>query len=284
MQSFDGSLGTEGLSVALGVPEAATTWAFADGAVDDGRSERIVVYNPTADRAEADVSVLPTAEEPAPAPQPFHMSIRAGGFGVVDYGAEDRVAAGLGHATVVQSANGVPVVAERVMSHTVADDGGDEEEDEDDGSDEEESVEPAGDIASGPGAIVAADRWSFPSSVDGESARFVVFNPDPEQSTRVTLLDVVDGRESEVAAARDVEVPPGGRVTLAAADGGVEEVDSDEAADGSGGAAGSAWVVESEAPVIVERVLVDADGLRTASGVGIPSADGAVPLARLTGA
>ena len=117
LQEFDGSLGPEGLAVALGVPEASTTWAFAEGTVDDGRTERIVVYNPSDERAQVEVRVLPTTDEPAPAPQPFRLSIRAGTFTVVDYGDEERVAAGVGHATVVRSTNGVPVVAERVMAH-----------------------------------------------------------------------------------------------------------------------------------------------------------------------
>jgi hypothetical protein len=38
-------------------------------------------------------------------------------------------------------------------------------------------------------------------------------------------------------------------------------------------------VVESEAPVVAERVVLGAGGLRVASELGLPSADGAAPLA-----
>jgi len=261
LQEFDGSLGPEGLAVALGVPEASTAWAFADGMVDDGRTERIVVYNPSDERAEVDVSVLPTTDEPAPAPQPFRLSIRAGGFTVVDYGAEERIAAGVGHATVVRSTNGVPVVAERAMTQLVRADDRDADEGGTNGT---------GDIAAGPGAIVAASRWAFPASVGGDEATvaFVVFNPDAERSARATLLAVAGGRETEVDDARDVEVPPGGRVALA----------GDAAA-----ADGSSWVVESAVPVVVELVVVGQGGLRLATGVGIPSGEGAVPLGELLG-
>lgn len=260
LQEFDGSLGPEGLAVALGVPGASTTWAFADGAVDEGGSERIVVYNPSDERAQVEVQVLPATDEAAPAPQPFRLSIRAGTFTVVDYGAEERVAAGVGHATVVHSTNGVPVVAERIMTHAGERYGEDDQDEE-----SSEGDDRTGDIAAGPGAVVAARRWAFPSAFDsaGLRSRFVVFNPDSERSARVTLLAVVNGREAEVDDARDVDVPPGGQVGL------------------DGDAAGSAWVVESGAPVVVERVVLGEEGLRLAAGVGIPSGDGAVSLERL---
>lgn len=274
LQEFDGSLGPEGLAVALGVPEASTDWAFADGAVDDGRSERIVVYNSSDERAEVEVSVLPTTDEAAPAPQPFRLSIRAGDFAVVDYRAEKRVAAGIGHATVVRSTNGVPVVAERAMTQAVGGDEGDESEESSEGGDR------TGDIAAGPGSVVAASRWAFSSAGDGEGegsvVRFVVFNPDPERSTRATLVAVVGGRQREIESARDVEVPPGGRVTL--------EEDGDDESGPVAGSGDAGWVVESTAPVVAERVLVGGHDLRLATGVGLPSADGAVPLARLAGA
>jgi hypothetical protein len=260
LQSFDGSLGPKGLSLALGVPEPSTTWAFADGTVDEAQTERIVVYNPGDDRAEVDVSVLPTTEEPALEPQPFRLSIPAGDFSVVDYGAEDRVPVGVAHATLVRSTNGVPVVADRVLTQTV-------------GADEEgEDSESVGDTAAGPGAPLAAHRWTFPSPVegDGSDARFVVFNPDPERSTRVTLLEVADGREAEIGTARDVEVPAGGRVTLTD--------ETDEGDEPSDRVPASAWVVQSEAPVVAERVVLGADGLRLATELGLPSVDGAALL------
>jgi hypothetical protein len=100
--------------------------------------------------------------------------------------------------------------------------------------------------------------------VDNDGAGFAVFNPDPERSAGVTLLAVADGRKAEFGSARDVEVPAGGRVTLA-------------------GAAAAAWIVESGAPVVVERVVLGEDGVRLATGVGIPSVEGAVSLGSLVG-
>jgi hypothetical protein len=275
LQEFDGSLGPEGLAVALGVPEASTAWAFPDGVVDDSRTERIVVYNPGDERAEVEVQVIPTSDEPAPAPQPFHLSIRAGTFAAVDYGAEGRVVPGVEHATLVRSTNRVPVVAERVMTGAgepagagAAGDegGGDETADETNtdvgGGDGDEEVH--GDVAAGPGAVVAATRWAFPSSTRGQEAglRFVVFNPDPERSVPVTLLAAANGREAPVDGVRATAVAPGGRIAL--------DADGDW----------PSWVVEAEAPVVVERVLVGEGGLALAAGVGIPSVDGSAPLGR----
>jgi hypothetical protein len=272
LQEFDGSLGTEGLAVALGVPEAFTTWAFADGGVADGRSERIVVYNPGHERAEVEVQVLPTTDEPAPAPQPFRLSIRSGGFTVVDYGGEERVAPGVEHATLVRATNGVPVVAERVLAQAGEGDGGDDAGDEgtDEGTDgggDEAADAGAGDVADGPGAVLAATRWAFPSTMHGPEAgvRFVVFNPDPERSVPVTLRAVANGRETRVDVDAVAVVAPGGRLVL-----------GDDAA-------GSSWVVEARAPVVVERVLVRDDGTRLAVGPGIPGIDGSLPLGRLVG-
>jgi hypothetical protein len=74
---------------------------------------------------------------------------------------------------------------------------------------------------------------------------------------------VVDGRETEVDDARDVVVPPGERVGVA------------------GDTAASAWIVESGAPVVVERVVLGEDGIRLAAGPGIPGAAGAVALGQL---
>ena len=136
-----------------------------------------------------------------------------------------------------------------------------DDEDDDDG----EGVA-AGDIASGPGAAAAATRWTFPSAAHGrdEELRFVVFNPDPDRSIGVALLAVANGRETPVEGARDAVIAPGGRSTF---------VDD---------SAGSGWIVEASAAVVVERVLVR-DGIRSATGIGIPSADGSMPLTLLAG-
>jgi hypothetical protein len=90
----------------------------------------------------------------------------------------------------------------------------------------------------------------------------VVFNPDPERSVPVTLLAAANGREAPVDGVRATPVAPGGRVALDA------DVDW------------PSWVVEAEAPVVVERVVMGESGVALGTGVGIPSVDGSAPLGR----
>jgi Family of unknown function (DUF5719) len=271
LQEFDGTLGRGGLSLALGVPEAAATWVFADGeasaptpeaAAPDAASsdsdsdedpdsdadsdedagttaEKIVVYNPGDGRAHLAVIVLPTTDEPGPLPQPFGLSVGPGDYEVVDYGAEDRIVAGVPHATVVRVTAGAGVVAERVTTD------GDAE------------------VTAAPGARFADRTWTFPTTVGGDAAAtLVVFNPDPTRAVRATLRPAVDGADPLV---EPVDVPPGGRATL--------EVDPDALADTTG------VVVTAAGPVVVERVLPLPDGGgRLALGAGIPAAATAVSL------
>ncbi len=241
-------------------------------------TERIVVYNPGDDRAEVDVSVVPTTDEPAPPPQPFRLSVGPGGYEVVDYGDQDRIADGVPHATVVRSTNGEPVVAEQV---TV-----------DQGpvpttrrSRREEPPARPTEVTATTGARLAAPVWRFPSLADPDddesTVTFVVYNPDPTAAAEVRL-DLV--RTAAAAAADDeqagsddavdptapVEVLPGARVAI--------ELDADQAAGAQ------AAVVTADGPVVVDRVVRLGDGRRRAHGAGVPAAGGAVTLDRLAAA
>ncbi|HMJ74934.1 MAG TPA: DUF5719 family protein [Iamia sp.] len=111
LQGFDGQLGSAGLSVAAGVTEAATTWTFAPGLVDDAHGERIVLYNPGEAVADVEVAVVPDA---GPPPEPFGVVVRPGRYEVLDLGQQPRVSWGVPHTITVTSHDGVPVVAERI--------------------------------------------------------------------------------------------------------------------------------------------------------------------------
>ncbi len=292
LQDYDGSLGVRGLSLTLGAPAAGETWVFADGeasapgpttpapGTDDEEpddeepadedtadeasadedlitTERVVVYNPGDARAEVDVSVVPSTDEPAPAPQPFRLSVGPGRYEVVDYGDQDRVEAGVPHATVVRSTNGQPVVAQRVTADMgpAPDDPGDQ----------------PGEITAATGSRLAAPRWAFASAA-GEDAdpdepadtvAFVVFNPDPDDAASVRL-DLVSDTVELLA---PFTVPPGGSVTI--------DLDARESA------ATEAAVIDADRPVVAERVVRLGDGGRLALGPGVPEADEAVTLDRL---
>ncbi len=269
IQQFDGSLGAEGLSLDLAVPSAGTTWVFADGEAtvpapvppapgeedeatpaggddeDGSSSERIVVYNPSRDRARVEVRVLPGGDDPGPEPEPFRLSVPAGAYEVIDYGDQARIVAGEPHATVVHVTNGTRVVAQRV---TV-----------DAGPPPSSRRPPTGEVTAAPGARLAAPNWTFPSLAagDDETAAFVVFNPDPTKAVRVRLEVPGPGRDRD-GAGGSTEVPPGGRVAL------------DSPAD----AGESGVVVIAAGPVVAERVVRAADGRRAALRPGRAAAHG----------
>lgn len=250
LQSFDGTLGLEGLSLGLAAPEPLQAWGFAHGRVGSGWGEQIVLYNADDERAEVDVTVWPSPDDaPGPTPvQPFGVTIAPGRHAVIDYGDEARVPPDVGHATVVRSRNGVGVVAERVLTHRATD---------------------GGDIAATTGAASAADVWTFPALGDDEGAgvRLVVYNPDPERTARISVAGQVDGSEVAPEALQSLELPPNGRREIPLAD----QLD-----------VGSAVLqLRSDAPVIAERQVISPDGVGQAAGPGIPLADSAIPLDRL---
>jgi hypothetical protein len=101
-----------GLTVTLGAPSAGTSWVWADGVAGNGVDERYVVYNPGSETA--DVRLSMDLQEYAA--EPFNLSI--GGFQTVEIvsSEEARIPAGVPHAAVLTSLNGVPVVAERTVA------------------------------------------------------------------------------------------------------------------------------------------------------------------------
>jgi hypothetical protein len=299
LQQFDGSLGVEGLSLAPAVPAAAGAWVFADGEAsavapttpppdavdaaaedadtaedtdDDGAprvasTERIVVYNPGDERAEVEVEVVPTTDEAGPPVPPFSLSVRAGGYEVLDYGEHDRIVPGVVHATIVRSTGGQPVVVERatlddppVPTATLSgsDDGGDPPH--------------RSEITASSGARLAAPRWLFPTVAglagEGGTVRFAVLNPDPDRTVEVRVTPTgapwSPGRDT-TGDVGPVGVPPGARVTV--------DLDAEAAASTL------AAIVGADGPVVVERTVLGADGSRLAMGAGIPLAEGAVVLA-----
>jgi hypothetical protein len=276
LQELDGSLGARGLSLALAAPEATQTWVLADGEADAPATtteadsevtatERLVVYNPGEERAEAQVQLVPAADEEVPPPPAFGLSISAGGYEVVDVGSEDRLPPGVAHATVVRSTNGRPVVVERVTAdHPPAPEDG--------------ASDPGGNgTTSTSGSPLAADRWAFATVADptaGATTEFVVFNPDPEESVQVRVVlrrqtsSGDDEDDDTDVAAEDpldpVSVPPGGRAVIA--------VDAERAATAR------AALVDADGPVVVERVVRLSDGRRRSMRPGLPLASAAVVL------
>jgi hypothetical protein len=247
LQSFDGSDGVEGLSVALAAPAPLESWVFAHGELGSGRTERIVLYNPGDERAEVDVAVRPAGVEQDgadPPPQPFGVTVPPRRYEVVDYAGDDRVPRDLDHVTVVSSRNGVPVVAERVLTF---------------------NRRSSGDVAAGTGSAFAAESWTFATLGGGDrpASRLVAYNPG-SRPARLSVTGLVGGREVAPDGLGGVEVPAGGQTQI-------ELPGEVQGADAS-------LVVESDAPVVVERLVATAGGLYQAASPGLPDIDTAVPL------
>jgi hypothetical protein len=247
LQLFDGSDDVEGLSVALAAPAPLESWVFAHGQLGAGRGERIVLYNPGDERAEVEVAVRPAGVEEDgadPPPQPFGVTVPPRRYEVVDYAGDDRVPRDVDHVTIVRSRNGVPVVAERVLTF---------------------SRRSSGDVAAGPGSAFAARSWTFATLGGGDrpASRLVAYNPGSD-AARLSVTAVVGGRRVALDGLGDVEVPAGGQRQIELPD----DLRDTEAA----------LVVGSDAPVVVERLVATAGGLYQAVGPGLPGTDTAVPL------
>jgi hypothetical protein len=227
LQRFDGSDGPAGLDLTPAAPSAALVWAFPDGAVTEGVSEVVTVYNPTDQAAEVDVEVAldPSADPAQPiAVEPFQMSVAPLDFAQVEVHADGRVPAGRGHRITVRSQNGAGVVAERWFR----------------------GEEPSPSLTATLGSPVSANHWIGTlgdlgatgnglvlANLGGEAVRAAITSPDPAVAAALAGLG-------------EVEVPPSGRVG----------VNLDDLADleleGDGGVV---VVVQATGPVVVERVL-----------------------------
>lgn len=101
-----------GVTVMPGAPAPSTQWNWPEGDNGNGLVESYVVYNPSS--AAADVSLGVGLD--AGSATPLRFSVAPGGVSKVVSGAEARIPPGVGHYASLRSTNGVPVVAERLLT------------------------------------------------------------------------------------------------------------------------------------------------------------------------
>nr|MDQ3294408.1 DUF5719 family protein [Actinomycetota bacterium] len=235
--------GDEGLAVTPAAPSPALLWYFPEGLVDDGVSELVTVFNPGDVQAEVDVElVLAPTDDPTivTAVEPFQLSIPPHQFAQVDLGAEDRVPPGLGHAVVVRSQNGNPVVAERWQRASSSRVG----------------------LGATLGSPVVATRWLLAAGgtpSGGDQTEFlVVLNPSPDTIARLTVTVPTGSQQLVPAGLEGVEVPEGGRVVLQLG----RSINRDSLP----------LIIESTSPVVVERGIYRTDG-GIAQSIAVPTED-----------
>jgi hypothetical protein len=241
---LDDEDGDRGLTVQLGVPAAQQAWVYPEGLVSETASETFFVYNPTEQLAEAEIAFTLDRAAELGIPEPVALSIPPGEHVRVDMAEDGRLPAGAPHSAVVRSANGVPVVAERVLGARDAVNRG---------------------LSVTTGSPVEATEWTFAAgSTAKPSAQSVTLvNLDPQVLTEIDVLALVGGREVPVSELQDVVIEPGERLNV-------------DLTPRIANRADLAIVVRATEPVVVERVLVQTGRKQRgfSLAVGIPSPDG----------
>ena len=241
IQSFDGSEGVQGTTVTLGAPVPAETWLFPDGTVGDGVEERIVVYNPTDERAEVDLEITVDDPDLTGEIEPFELTVPPEGYEEILLNEEARVTSARGgegalrHASAVRSVNGVPVVAERQSIGGV-------------------DSEFAGvDLVLG--APLLADEFVVAAGTsDLATEALMVFNAESTAEATITVSALIGGEVTVVDGLESLNVAAGQRVAVVV----------DDLPDGT------PLLVSSDQPVVVERRLVfDGD---VSSAIAVPVA------------
>ena len=233
-----------GLALSSGVGAAAPAWVFAAGQLTSARQERVVVYNPNAGPVDVDVEVRP--QDHALAVEPFQLTVRAGQHSQIDLQGEKRlaslVAASADYALVVRSADGSPIVVERLVTVTPG--------------------SPGAGAASSTGSAVATTR-AYSDVVDATdpSSHLVIVNPNLTSIALVHLEVHTGGAVTTPAKYASVELPPGGRLV----------VPTSELGSGT-----FTVVIVASAPVVAERELVSASDRMVAAAV--PDAASTSPL------
>jgi hypothetical protein len=236
--------GERGLTVQLGVPEPQLAWVYPDGLVSETVSQTFVVYNPTDELAEADIAFILDRAQELGVPEPVELSIPPGDHVTVDMGEDGRLPAGVPHSAVVRSANGVPIVAERVVGSR-------------------DRVRRGLTVSTG--SPVEATEWTFAAGTTEPPAAqsLTMVNLDPQVITEVDVFALVGGREVPVSELQDLVIEAGERrnVDLTARIPNRPDL---------------AIVVRASEPIVVERVLAQTGSEQRgiSLAVGIPAPEG----------
>ncbi len=229
-QTFDGSAGRKGISVALGAAAPGPLWYFAEGLVADGQAERYLIYNPGPAEAQVELDLALDSGDA----EPIRLTVPRESRVAVVAADESRIPKGVPHSATIRSLSGPDVVVERAI----------------------DGVAPSTrtGISLAFGARLPAKRWATAAGAadDTTDQWVVIFNPGPRKAS-VTLSVLADGTPLVVGTA--IEVQPGQRKAFR-----VNDVTKRATAP---------MLVTADAPVIVERDLyrVKAPGLAMSAAV-----------------
>lgn len=240
---FDGEEGVRGLTVQSGIPEPQDVWVYPDGFVSEEVREQYVVYNPGESLAEVELTLQLDDPDTNGVPEPVDLSLAPGTHQVVDLAADELVPAGIAHSAVVRSANGVPIVAERVLKSEGSSRNG---------------------VSVTTGSPVESERWAFAAGATNDSSDewLVLVNLDPQILAEVEVTAVAAGQLVPVADLQAISLEAGSRLAIRLG----EKISRDDLS----------IVVTSSEPIVVERGLyrVGADQRGMSNAVGVPAPEG----------
>ena len=187
--------GPSGTQLSLGAAATADTWFFPEGSIGGGVEERISIVNPNSEEASVTVSLSSGTEIIQPEGL-VEIPVTPGSSRAIN------IAQGLtgaqrdlgGVSAIVQSTNGVGIVAERSMRYDTSGIGG---------------------SASELGATRTSEEWWLPPAALHPSTDVVVImNPGSAPAT-VSLEIVFEDRPAESPGAiQGRDLPPGGRLKI----------------------------------------------------------------------
>ena len=235
LQTHNGG-GHKGIALVPGAPQLGKTWYFPDGFFSDGVAERFHVYNPGS--KEATVTLDLALEQGAA--EPFDITVPPQGRFTLTTSGESRIPKGDAHAVTAQSTNGVPVVIERTIDSA--------------------SPAPRQGYTDLLGAQAAATDWVLAAGGTTETFdEWVVVLNTGRRTAHVSFSALASGQTLALEGLQDEDVPPGQRRAFRIGDH-VKRPDLP-------------MLIESDAPVVVERGMFRVGGLGMASAIGIPSAN-----------
>ncbi len=231
----------QGLTVSGGVTRPVRIWAFPAAGKVLGEREQIVVSNPTDRDAQVDVAI--TLDDPRRNGRldPFPLSIPAHGVKSLDVTDQATVPDKVGHSLTVRSTNGVPVVAERVLT------GG----------------KPWRRIGAttGPGSPLEATTWLLAAGgVTSDTTEQLVVQNLSGRSARADVIVLGGTKPLADPKLRDVEVPGNGRTTIL-----LDRLQR----------SGLPVELRASHPVVVERAIYRAGRPGISIAPGVPLPDGA---------
>lgn len=227
----------EGVHFALGATEQSDVWYFPEGVVADDVQQQITLLNPSQEEATVTISLI-AAEDAVQPPKLVEIgvpprSVERIAFADSIKGAQSNLGS---VSTIVQSVNGVEIVADRTIAYR---------------TEELEGV--TGEL----GASTPVRRWLLGPAVSAPgSDSVVVMNPSADTATVDLTLLPSRQRSRRPAELQGIEVPAGGRFKIPLAE----------------WTAGSpvAVVVEADLPVVTERVSYSEERSDVAALLGIP--------------